>query len=70
MSIYNITKNSKDVDFAAFEFKKYWNYCPSSSLTKNNIILKKNIYYKLINNAFISQYYKKLLINITKNKLN
>ena len=69
MSIYNITKNSKDIELAAFEFKNYWNLYASSALTTNNIILAKNIYYKLLNNKFISKYYKKLLINITKNKL-
>ena len=70
MSIFNITKSSKDVEFAAFEFKRYWRHYASSSLTQSNIILAKNIYYKLINNTFLSEYYKKILINITNNKLN
>ena len=70
MSIYNITKNTKDVELAAFELKNYWNLYASSALTQSNKILAKNIYYKLINNSFISEYYKKLLINITNNKLN
>ena len=69
MSIYNITKNTKDEVFAAYEFKRNWGYS-STALTEENKILAKNLYNKLINSTFISENYKKLLINITNNMLN
>ena len=68
-SIYNLTKNSKSVDYAAFEFKNKWHYS-INGLSLENKKLVKNIYNKIINDPYISEFRKELLINLTNNKLN
>ena len=64
MSMYNLTKNSKDVIFPAISFQKIWKPSYLNPLSK---ILAKNIYDKLISNKNLDDKIKTLLKNLIKN---
>ena len=67
ISMYNLTKNSKDVIFPAITFQKIWK---PLYLTHSNKILAKNIYDKLMSNINLDNKIKKLLKNLIKKYLN
>ncbi len=69
MSIYNITKNTENSVYAAYEFKRIWNIFSKKGLSDENRILAKNIFNKIINDKYIPEERKKNLIDITSNKL-
>ena len=69
MSIYNITKNTENSVYAAYEFKRIWNFYSIKGLSDENRILAKNIFNKIINDKYIPEERKKNLIDITSNKL-
>ena len=64
MSMYNLTKKSKDVIFPAISFQKIWK---PSYLTPSSKILAKIIYDKLISNKNLDDKIKALLKNLIKN---
>ena len=64
MSMYNLTKNSKDVIFPAISFQKIWK---PSYLTPSSKVLAKSIYDKLISNKNLDDKIKTLLKNLIKN---
>ena len=67
ISMYNLTKNSKDVIFPAITFQKIWK---PLYLTPSNKILAKNIYDKLMSNINLEIKIKKLLKKLIKKYLN
>ena len=64
MSMYNLTKNSKDVIFPAISFQKIWKPLYLTPLSKK---LAKNIYDKLVSNTNLDDKIKTLLKNLIKN---
>ncbi len=64
MSMYNLTRNSKDVIFPAISFQKIWK---PSYLTPLSKMLAKSIYDKLISNKNLDDKIKILLKNLNKN---
>ena len=62
-SIYNITKNSKDSIYAVYEFQKIWKYV-NSELTFNNKEMAKYLYNNFLNDSYIPEYKKHVLINL------
>ena len=68
-SIYNITKNSKDSIYAVYEFQKIWKYV-NSELTINNKEMIKYIYNNFLNDSYIPEYKKHVLINLINKTFN
>ena len=68
ISIYKLTKNTKDAFLAVIEFIRIWVYS-NTGLSSKNKKIAKNIYNKMLNNLYISKERKKLLIDLVKNSL-
>lgn len=66
INIFKITKDSKDVNIAAYELQRKFDLI-FSGLTKTNIKYCKYIFYNIINCKYITKKRKKKLIELYKN---
>lgn len=66
-SIYNFTKNSNDVDIAAFEIIFRWNIIIYPGLNINNYKIINQLINKLLLNIYVCHFYKLKLITFSDN---
>ena len=69
MNIYKLTQNTEDSMFAALEFKNIWHFS-RKGLTNENKELAKNIYNKILNDPYVPEQRKKIIIKMTGGALN
>ena len=67
MSIYNYTKNNKEIEIVASEIIFRWNIIIYPGLDLNNYKRMKELIKKLLSNKYICQQNKKRLISFTHN---
>ena len=65
ISIYKLTKNTKDVFLSVVEFQRIWSYS-NTGLSSKNKEIAKNIYNEMLNDPYISKERKQLLIDLVK----
>ena len=69
MNIYKLTQNTEDSMFAALGFKNIWHFS-RKGLTNENKELAKNIYNKILNDPYVPEQRKKIIIEMTGGALN
>lgn len=66
MSIYNLTHNSPEIEIVLFEINKRWRSIIFKGLNKENKMILRSLFLKIMNNKFVHDIDKKKLKTLIK----